>query len=177
MPELATLEISPEYLDKTHFRQPPRVEIGPDNIPRYRGEADDPEIGSPTTSMSRTNSDKVSRRFDPYNPSKKSKRAKSQRTASQSENEVVAYAGSDAYAYPPYPAYPYNGGMYPYMQYPMAPGATADGDGQPHAGPYPYGMGGYYWPGYAAPHGMVENAEEEEDHDDKGEIDRGASAV
>ncbi|PVG01246.1 hypothetical protein CPB86DRAFT_671689, partial [Serendipita vermifera] len=41
LPELATLEISPEYLDKTHFRQPPRVEIGPDGVPRYRGEADE----------------------------------------------------------------------------------------------------------------------------------------
>ncbi|KAF5347434.1 hypothetical protein D9756_011121, partial [Leucocoprinus leucothites] len=41
LPELASLEISPEYLDKTHFRNPPKVEVGADGIPRYRGEADD----------------------------------------------------------------------------------------------------------------------------------------
>lgn len=42
-PELASLEISPEYLDKTHFRNPPKTEQGPDGLPRYRGEADDVE--------------------------------------------------------------------------------------------------------------------------------------
>lgn len=47
LPELASLDISPEYLDKTHFRNPPKVEIGMDGIPRYRGEADDTEV-SPT---------------------------------------------------------------------------------------------------------------------------------
>lgn len=41
LPELASLDISPEYLDKTHFRNPPKVEIGADGRPRYRGEADD----------------------------------------------------------------------------------------------------------------------------------------
>ncbi|KAF9265002.1 hypothetical protein L218DRAFT_1076007 [Marasmius fiardii PR-910] len=45
LPELASLSISPEYLDKTHFRNPPKVEIGPDGIPHYRGEADDVEVG------------------------------------------------------------------------------------------------------------------------------------
>ena len=48
LPELASLDISPEYLDKTHFRNPPKVEIGVDGIPRYRGEADDIE---PSPSM------------------------------------------------------------------------------------------------------------------------------
>ncbi|KAI0058609.1 hypothetical protein BV25DRAFT_1810437, partial [Artomyces pyxidatus] len=42
-PELASLDISPEYLEKTHFRNPPKVEIGVDGVPRYRGEADDVE--------------------------------------------------------------------------------------------------------------------------------------
>ncbi|KAJ4481270.1 Gti1/Pac2 family-domain-containing protein [Lentinula aciculospora] len=46
LPELASLDISPEYLDKTHFRNPPKVEVGPDGVPRYRGEADDPETSS-----------------------------------------------------------------------------------------------------------------------------------
>ncbi|KAJ3872532.1 Gti1/Pac2 family-domain-containing protein, partial [Lentinula edodes] len=41
LPELASLDISPEYLDETHFRNPPKVEVGPDGVPRYRGEADD----------------------------------------------------------------------------------------------------------------------------------------
>ncbi|ORY31979.1 Gti1/Pac2 family-domain-containing protein [Naematelia encephala] len=36
IPELAALEISPEYLHKANFRFPPMVEIGPDGIPRYR---------------------------------------------------------------------------------------------------------------------------------------------
>ncbi|KAJ3710127.1 Gti1/Pac2 family-domain-containing protein [Lentinula guzmanii] len=43
LPELASLDISPEYLDKTHFRNPPKVEVGPDGVPRYRGEADELE--------------------------------------------------------------------------------------------------------------------------------------
>ncbi|GAW04905.1 camp-independent regulatory protein [Lentinula edodes] len=43
LPELAYLDISPEYLDETHFRNPPKVEVGPDGVPRYRGEADDIE--------------------------------------------------------------------------------------------------------------------------------------
>jgi hypothetical protein len=137
-------------------------------------------MGSPTTSISRTNSDKASRRFDPYSPSspKKGKKPRSQRTVSQSESDIVTYNGSDAYPYPPYSAYPYNGGTYPsYMQYPIAPGATGEAEAQPHAGPYPYGMGGYYWPGYAGPQGMIEGAEEEEEHDEKGEVERGASAI
>lgn len=44
IPELSALEISPEYLDKTHFRIPPKVELGRDGRPHYVGEAED--IGS-----------------------------------------------------------------------------------------------------------------------------------
>lgn len=36
VPELASLEISPEYLHKQNFRFPPMIEVGPDGIPRYR---------------------------------------------------------------------------------------------------------------------------------------------
>ncbi|EUC64513.1 cAMP-independent regulatory protein pac2, putative [Rhizoctonia solani AG-3 Rhs1AP] len=43
LPELSVLDISPEYLDKTHFRCPPKVEVDADGVPRYRGEADDPD--------------------------------------------------------------------------------------------------------------------------------------
>nr|KIR83692.1 cAMP-independent regulatory protein [Cryptococcus tetragattii IND107] len=35
IPELASLEISPEYLHKQNFRFPPQVEVGPDGVPRY----------------------------------------------------------------------------------------------------------------------------------------------
>lgn len=52
LPELASLDISPEYLDKTHFRVPPKVEVGTDGVPRYRGDADEEEIinkGGPTS--------------------------------------------------------------------------------------------------------------------------------
>jgi len=35
------LDISPEYLDKTHFRNPPIIEIGHDGLPRYKGEAEE----------------------------------------------------------------------------------------------------------------------------------------
>ncbi|KAM5541092.1 hypothetical protein V8D89_005225 [Ganoderma adspersum] len=43
-PELASLTISPEYLDKTLFRNPPKVEISVDGVPRYHGEADDVDL-------------------------------------------------------------------------------------------------------------------------------------
>ncbi|GAW07201.1 camp-independent regulatory protein [Lentinula edodes] len=52
LPELASLDISPEYLDKTHFRNPPKVEVGPDGVPRYRGEADDIEPVSTSSIIS-----------------------------------------------------------------------------------------------------------------------------
>jgi hypothetical protein len=38
IPELASLEISPDYLHKQNFRFPPMVEVGPDGVPRYRWE-------------------------------------------------------------------------------------------------------------------------------------------
>jgi hypothetical protein len=38
VPEFASLEISPDYLEAKHFRFPVQVEIGPDGIPRYKGE-------------------------------------------------------------------------------------------------------------------------------------------
>ncbi|KAL0244057.1 hypothetical protein I308_105320 [Cryptococcus tetragattii IND107] len=50
IPELASLEISPEYLHKQNFRFPPQVEVGPDGVPRYRGEPEEPQ--SPHTPAS-----------------------------------------------------------------------------------------------------------------------------
>ncbi|EAU83455.1 cAMP-independent regulatory protein [Coprinopsis cinerea okayama7 len=52
LPELASLEISPEYLDKTHFRNAPKVEVGADGILRYRGEGEEVESPSPSSSSS-----------------------------------------------------------------------------------------------------------------------------
>ena len=50
IPELASLEISPEYLHKQNFRFPPMIEVGADGIPRYRGEPEEPT--SPQSPMS-----------------------------------------------------------------------------------------------------------------------------
>lgn len=36
IPELASLEISADYLQKQNFRFPPVVEVGQDGVPRYR---------------------------------------------------------------------------------------------------------------------------------------------
>jgi hypothetical protein len=93
-PELASLDISPEYLEKTHFRNPPKVEIGVDGVPRYRGEADDVEpsphvlnsalaVGMPLLTeplevggaivTGVANGGKRNKRFDPYNPKGKRK--------------------------------------------------------------------------------------------------------
>ncbi|KAF6752651.1 Gti1/Pac2 family-domain-containing protein [Ephemerocybe angulata] len=52
LPELAALAISAEYLDKTHFRNPPKVEVGSDGILRYCGEGD--EMDPPSSASSST---------------------------------------------------------------------------------------------------------------------------
>ncbi|KAF5355600.1 hypothetical protein D9757_012904 [Collybiopsis confluens] len=75
LPELASLDISPEFLDKTHFRNPPKVEIGPDGVPRYRGEADEVESAAPTVHSPSPLSNGLpllseGRSMDPSNPSK-----------------------------------------------------------------------------------------------------------
>lgn len=93
-PELASLDISPEYLEKTHFRNPPKVEIGVDGVPRYRGEADDVEpsphvlnsalagsmqllsepleVGA-VVAGNAANGAKRGKRYDPYTPKGKRK--------------------------------------------------------------------------------------------------------
>ena len=96
-PELASLDISPEYLEKTHFRNPPKVEIGVDGVPRYRGEADDVEpsphvlnsalaVGMPLLSeplevgaaiaAGATNGGKRNKRYDPYTNTKGKRKPK-----------------------------------------------------------------------------------------------------
>jgi hypothetical protein len=89
-PELASLDISPEYLLKTNFRNPPKVEIGVDGVTRYRGEADDVEpsphvlnsalaAGMPLSeplevgaaiAADATNGGKRNKRYDPYTNTK-----------------------------------------------------------------------------------------------------------
>ena len=93
LPELASLDISPEYLDKTHFRNPPKVEYDHDGIPRYRGEADEADpspratitaplsTGQPLLLDSRGDPDheaggKRSKRFDPYSGGTKRRKGK-----------------------------------------------------------------------------------------------------
>ncbi|KAF5345121.1 hypothetical protein D9757_013866 [Collybiopsis confluens] len=47
LPEISSLDISPEFLNKAHFFTPPKIEIGPDGVPRYRGEAVEVEVTAP----------------------------------------------------------------------------------------------------------------------------------
>ncbi|KAI0365295.1 hypothetical protein BV20DRAFT_1004377 [Pilatotrama ljubarskyi] len=141
LPELASLTISPEYLDKTHFRNPPKVEIGVDGIPRYRGEADDVDLsprllpvplsaGGYYGETTETGSGKRSKqRYDPYgtgaNPPKRSRKknnsASSQQEATGAESQpqplaVSVHQPQPAYADPNVPHYT------PYNYYPMPPG-------------------------------------------------------
>ncbi|KAA1470745.1 hypothetical protein DENSPDRAFT_72615 [Dentipellis sp. KUC8613] len=145
-PELASLDISPEYLDKTHFRNPPKLEIGVDGIPRYRGEADDvepsPHVLNPSlaagsvallsepTDLVETHS-KRGKRYDPYHgASKRSRKAKAAQT------EVAS--PPDPYAVPPSPYTDPNMMM------------------QHHYAAYGMGMSppNYYQMGYPLPPGM-----------------------
>lgn len=78
LPELASLDINPEYLEKGHFRNPVKIEIGFDGIPRYRGEADEADTPSPLDSPLSTSlpvlsstrgvdcTNRRGKRFDPY---------------------------------------------------------------------------------------------------------------
>jgi hypothetical protein len=102
-PELASLDISPEYLEKTHFRNPPKVEIGVDGVPRYRGEADDVEpsphvlnsalaVGMPllteplevgtAATAGAANGGKRNKRYDPYSTQKGKRKPKGSTTSS-----------------------------------------------------------------------------------------------
>jgi len=101
LPELAALEISPEYLDKTHFRVPPRVEYDSDGVPRYRGEADEPE--SPTlglgdlppvpsvenaSTLAAAKSKRGQKRYEPYGDSPTKARRKKPGSADDPRSEV-----------------------------------------------------------------------------------------
>ncbi|KAL6310272.1 Gti1/Pac2 family-domain-containing protein [Sparassis latifolia] len=119
LPELASLDISPEYLDKTHFRNPPKVEIGVDGIPRYRGEGDDadtsPQLVAAPLSMpmygDQDGSGKRSKRYDPYSGTapKRSRKSKS---------GADPHAGADAHAVQqPQPGYSDGATMHTYAPY------------------------------------------------------------
>lgn len=120
-PELASLDISPEYLEKTHFRNPPKVEIGVDGVPRYRGEADDVEpsphvlnsalaVGMPLLSeplevgaaiaAGAANGGKRNKRYDPYTNTNKGKRKPKSSSASSSTPASPTESSS------PYPVVP-----------------------------------------------------------------------
>ncbi|KAG2098090.1 Gti1/Pac2 family-domain-containing protein [Suillus cothurnatus] len=103
LPELASLDISPEYLDKTHFRNPPKVEIGVDGVPRYRGEADDIEStpsmitaplssGLPLLTDGRITDGKRGGRYNPYTTGsgKRSRKSKSSQPESTSPTDQHA---------------------------------------------------------------------------------------
>lgn len=93
LPEIAALDISPEYLDKQHFRIAPKIEICFDGKPRYRGEADEIDhsidgilssplsTGAPLITDGRNGSDSDSRkrgkRYDPYgSPGRRGRKTK-----------------------------------------------------------------------------------------------------
>ncbi|KAG1893367.1 Gti1/Pac2 family-domain-containing protein [Suillus fuscotomentosus] len=151
LPELASLDISPEYLDKTHFRNPPKVEIGVDGVPRYRGEADDIEStpsmitaplssGLPLLTDGRITDGKRGGRYTPYatGSGKRSRKSKSSQPESTSPTDqhappLPSPSTPTASQAPPPPAYPDQ--------------AVSSLPPQPHYSAYPtpsyYGVPGY----------------------------------
>ncbi|KAG6890186.1 hypothetical protein C0995_010891 [Termitomyces sp. Mi166 len=165
LPELASLDISPEYLDKTHFRNPPKVEIGADGIPRYRGEADDidsspPLLATPLstgpallTDSRVADTSSVTRRgkrFEPYTAlvTKRPRRStKSTGSSTPPEQPAVSQQSSSNYVEPA-PALATTAPHY-HPSYGTAPYGTAPGyypvSGYPPAG-HPQGPHVYYPP-------------------------------
>ncbi|KAI0052844.1 hypothetical protein FA95DRAFT_1553129 [Auriscalpium vulgare] len=133
-PELASLDISPEYLEKTHFRNPPKVEIGVDGFPLYRGEADDvepsPHVLNPSlsggmpmlsdpTDVGAAASKRRDKRFEPYG-GKGKRKSKSQTGQPSSPTESPPFAVPQAAAADPNMAmmHPAHFGYAPYS-YPL----------------------------------------------------------
>ncbi|GLB42881.1 putative gti1/Pac2 family protein [Lyophyllum shimeji] len=158
LPELASLDISPEYLDKTHFRNPPKVEIGVDGIPRYRGEADDIDSAPPllTAPLSTgpplltdgrvaepSNASRRGKRFDPYAAPASTKRPRRHTKSSVDEpstpTEQLQQQQSPTLPQPPTPA---NGYVDPNITVASPPAQF----------PLPYGTVPNYYPmpGYPA---------------------------
>ncbi|KAF9484560.1 hypothetical protein BDN70DRAFT_797489 [Pholiota conissans] len=179
LPELRSLDISPEYLDKTHFRNPPKVEVGVDGVPRYSGEADDldnsPSIlpnplstsGMPLLTEGRLTdhsmTQKRSRRFETYNAPPAAKRAKTNtvhRTDPSQSPQTAPPPGAPAQAsvghpFPPPPPHaqaPYYG--YYHQPPPPQPGIGVGMHPHPHHPHSPMGVGIQYagypsWPMYS----------------------------
>ncbi|RDB21974.1 Global transcription regulator sge1 [Hypsizygus marmoreus] len=153
LPELASLDISPEYLDKTHFRNPPKVEIGVDGLPRYRGEADDIDTSPPllTAPLSTglplltdgriaesSNAARRGKRFDPYPPSVVTKRPRRPTKSGSDESLTTTEQAL--------------GPVNPAATYPDPTATTAAVAIPPPAHYPPYSMPNYYQlPGYAIP--------------------------
>jgi len=143
------LEISREYLDKTHFRQVPRIEVGPDGVPRYRGEAE--ELGPVSQSRSASSSSKGAHRYDPYAgaPSSAKKPANNGRKSKPSATRQSSTGGNPTppVSYDPYAAY-----------YGMNYGYCGEGV-YPNYNPYmSYYYGAYGHPGIPQPN--VQNTQE-----------------
>ena len=158
LPELASLDISPEYLDKTHFRNPPKVEIGVDGVPRYRGEADDIESvpsmlsaplssGLPLLTDGRITEGKRGTRYNPYTTGSGKRSRKSKNTQPESASPTDHHESSL-----PSPSTPSTAQPPPASAYPDQ--AVSSLPAQPHYSPYPspsyYGV-----PGYSAAHPPV----------------------
>ena len=150
LPELASLDISPEYLDKAHFRHPPKVEVGPDGIPRYQGEADDVE--SPMQGLRpgpMTSGHPLKKRFEPYGKGASRKGARSPEPLPVQTALLPPQIPTPAY--PPYGMQPQMPYPYPPPGYPMAPPQMHPGPPGSGGMPPPF-FPGYYptpWPGYA----------------------------
>lgn len=130
LPELASLDISPEYLDKTQFRHPPKVEVGADGVPRYRGEADDidssPSLlatplstGTPLLTDGRVadTSTRRGKRFEPYTAPVTKRPRRSTKTGGSStppEQPAVPQASTSASYAEPGPALAATAPLYPY---------------------------------------------------------------
>lgn len=172
LPELASLDISPEYLDKTHFRNPPKVEIGVDGVPRYRGEADDidpsPSLlaaplstGLPLLTDGRVSDGSKRGRYNPYG-SGSSKRRKGgkggagSQSNSPTDNQAVTLplpspstpTSSHSHVHSQGPPPP-SAASAPYNEQQHPSGAGSAGPSPPHHHPSyaPYPVPGYYGAG------------------------------
>lgn len=160
LPELASLDISPEYLDTTHFRNPPKIEIGADGIRRYRGEADDLDIspdssaaiGGPvpvstippllTEGRVTEGSSRKPRRYDPYPQAGKSRTRHTRSPAQDGPNASGENASSPVASGSSTPLMTAQSPPTTTQQEPNAPMTVSAPQPMPHAPPY--GMPAYY---------------------------------
>ncbi|TFY60218.1 hypothetical protein EVJ58_g5296 [Rhodofomes roseus] len=130
LPEIASLDISPEYLDKTHFRNPPKVEVGVDGVPRYRG--------MPLYPDSIDSSKRGKQRYGPYDGSTSNKRRKKSSASNASSSPVEPTSPSSSVTQPSPQAA---------ITYPVSESSSAPTQPAPHYPAYGY----YVPPGYHPP--------------------------